>query len=169
MGDRPRVGELEIEQDLDVQRREWRAEHVGWVVILLILVAAVAGLFGDGPLSRAEAASADGALHARYDRMERHGAPASITVEVRRAAMPGERFRLAVGQRFLGTVSLDGIDPAPARAFGDTSWAVYEFERPPRDDARIVFRFEPRELWTTDVAFALESRAPLRFRQFVFP
>lgn len=50
-----RVGELEIEEDLDFQRRMWRLQQIGWALLVLVVVAALLGLFGKGPLSRAVA------------------------------------------------------------------------------------------------------------------
>ncbi len=44
----PRVGDLDIEQDLDFERRQWHVQRVGWVVFLLILLAAFVGLLGTG-------------------------------------------------------------------------------------------------------------------------
>jgi hypothetical protein len=46
-----RAGDLEVEQDLDFQQRTWALERAGWIVMLLIIAAALAGFFGGGPLS----------------------------------------------------------------------------------------------------------------------
>lgn len=50
-GEVHRVGDLEIEEDLDHQRRCWKLERASWAVMALVLLAAMAGLFGSGPLS----------------------------------------------------------------------------------------------------------------------
>ncbi len=44
----PRVGDLQINQDLDYQRREWTIQRVGWVVIGLIVCAAAPWASGPG-------------------------------------------------------------------------------------------------------------------------
>ncbi len=46
-----RVGDLEVAQDRTFQRRSWTIQRVGWVVMLLVAAAALAGLTGSGPLS----------------------------------------------------------------------------------------------------------------------
>ena len=51
MTDLVRVGDLQIHQDLCQERREWKIQRVGWLLMALMLVAALAGLLGPGPLS----------------------------------------------------------------------------------------------------------------------
>jgi len=38
------------ESDHRFHRNEWRLQRIGWVLVALFLVLAVAGLFGNGPL-----------------------------------------------------------------------------------------------------------------------
>lgn len=59
-------------QNLEYQHREWAVQH-GWVVIAVLILAALAGLAGDGPLSHASIRSADGTLIAGYERIARAG------------------------------------------------------------------------------------------------
>ena len=72
---------LQIEEDRAHQRREWRIERVGWVLMAGLLLAGLLGLLGDGPLSRATAGSA-GALSVEYDRLQRAAAPYEYRFEV---------------------------------------------------------------------------------------
>ena len=51
MSDLRRIGDLDLNQDLDHEARESRAQSIGWAVIAVLLVAALAGLFGGGALS----------------------------------------------------------------------------------------------------------------------
>ncbi|HEU4345558.1 MAG TPA: hypothetical protein VFU31_28750, partial [Candidatus Binatia bacterium] len=44
---------LEIEEDLRFQERAWVVQRVGWGVMLLVIVATAAGMFGEGALSSA--------------------------------------------------------------------------------------------------------------------
>lgn len=48
---------LEIEEDLRLQHRLWTAERVGWLMVGVLVLAALAGLFGTGPLSLSSVAS----------------------------------------------------------------------------------------------------------------
>lgn len=55
-----RVGDLEVPQDLGFQRRACTFERIGWVAMTLVLLAAIVGVWGEGPLAQAEAVSRDG-------------------------------------------------------------------------------------------------------------
>ena len=84
--------ELEFEQDLSFQRREWSIQRAGWLVMATIVIAGLIGLFGAGPLSSANAEA--GPLQLQYSRFERRHAPS----ELDRVAKPS-RVRLTRGQR----------------------------------------------------------------------
>ena len=56
----PRVSnEIEVGEDLKFQRKWWRFENFAWILFTLIIVLDVAGLFGRGPIAKAERRSAD--------------------------------------------------------------------------------------------------------------
>ena len=54
-----RIGDLDIAQDIRSLNRAWKVQRAGWIVIALLLLAALAGLFGSGPVgdAREEAAA----------------------------------------------------------------------------------------------------------------
>src|SRR5919106_6001727 len=73
---------LQIDQDLAYQQREWLVERVGWIVMLLLIVAAAAGIFGNGVLSRASVS--DGKqLRIEYERFAHYLTPTSLKVHMR--------------------------------------------------------------------------------------
>ena len=43
-----RAGDLEIVEDLSFQRREWRVQRGGWVVMAVLILLALLGLTGRG-------------------------------------------------------------------------------------------------------------------------
>ncbi len=46
-----RIGDLELNENLRFQKRESKAPKAGSILFVLIIIAALAGLFGAGPLS----------------------------------------------------------------------------------------------------------------------
>jgi hypothetical protein len=48
-----RSSQLQIDEDLAFQRREWKIQRVGWGAMALVIIAALLGVFGTGPLSNA--------------------------------------------------------------------------------------------------------------------
>jgi hypothetical protein len=57
-----------VQEDMPMQQRVWRFERVGWYVLVAIVLLALAGLFGNGPLSDAEVVSQDGRVRVEYQR-----------------------------------------------------------------------------------------------------
>ena len=55
--------EVEVGEDLDFQRKWWRFENFAWVIFSLIIVLDLCGVFGRGPVAKAE--RRDGGWHDR--------------------------------------------------------------------------------------------------------
>ena len=104
-----RVGDLELGQDLPFQRRTWLVQRVGWGVVLLLLLAAAAGLLGRGPLSEKTARSADGALGVRYGRFVRHRAPTTVQLQLAPDVADQGQVRLWLDLRYLEGVTIENI------------------------------------------------------------
>ncbi|MEF2278048.1 hypothetical protein V3W47_07025 [Deinococcus sp. YIM 134068] len=98
-----------IEGEFDFQQREWRAERVGWGVIGLLLLLALAGLFGGGPLSRAGVSS--GRLTLDAPRFERATRPSDLTVGLPLSAEG--TGRLWIANDTLRAVRVQDIAPPP--------------------------------------------------------
>lgn len=67
------TGALEIEQARRFQWREWQTLRVGRFLLLAVLVLAVIGLFGAGPIS-STSSSTDGALEVDIQHLGRRTA-----------------------------------------------------------------------------------------------
>src|SRR5262249_33260243 len=57
-----------IQEDMEFQRRSWLVQRTSWIIMALVLVAALAGLFFHGPLSHTTARNADGSVAVEYER-----------------------------------------------------------------------------------------------------
>jgi hypothetical protein len=82
MSDVGEGGGLQIEQDLEYQQRAWTVQRVGRVMMALAVLAALAGLLGPGPLSRASAGATGDPLRLEYERFLRFQTPTSPSIEL---------------------------------------------------------------------------------------
>ena len=157
-----------IEEDLPYQRRAWVIERIGWSLMAAVLVAAVAGVFGRGPLSQAQANLSDGSLTLDYDRVVRFQAPAELRIRLRASPSAGEAV-LALSHVYLMAVSVDEIQPPPAQVRRQGEGVAYYF--PVEGSAReieVVFRLKPETIGTLSGTVSAGSR-PVQFKQFVLP
>lgn len=163
-------GSPEIEENMAVQRRTWVAERVGWVVMGLLVLAALAGLFAKGPLSSAEARDAEGLLAVTYDRFLRYRAPATIRLDLAAAAVTGDRVSIRVDDAFLSSFGIQEIAPEPSGMALDGAAAVLDFDVAARGrPVTIRFSVMPERVGPTRAEIALAGAAPVRFATFTYP
>ena len=165
-----RIGDLEINQDLNFEKRSWKVERVAWVVAALILVAALLGFLGPGLLGKATAASPDKSISLDYYRMERFQAPAEWRLQIDgKLAKQGE-LRLWVHRRFLEVIGNLQIAPEPESVEIQDERFVYAFKAvkaPPI--IKIFFRFEPNKIGKTPAHVGVVDGPAVEFSQFYLP
>ncbi len=161
---------LEFPEGHGVSRAEERFHKLGWIVFAGLLLAALAGLLGPGPLS-SRIASADPALSVEYQRFLRNHAPSDLRIRV---APPtgADSIRLLVGNAFLEATEPTGVTPIPEAVEVTPEGHVFVFEAPELGsrEALILYRFQPDAAFSdVPVRTALEGGPEVRFSQFVYP
>jgi hypothetical protein len=120
------AGDLQIDEDHTHQRQQWVVERVGRGVLALLIVAALAGLFGSGPLSHAVTEVPD-LLRVEYQRFTRYEDPETLVLRVGPAATASGRVRVSLSRDFLDKVKIDSVVPAPEISEGAEDRVVYTF------------------------------------------
>jgi hypothetical protein len=161
---------IEIDRDIEFQRRSWQVQRIAWVLMLVIVVAAVLGAFGNGPLSSAHAGDAS-RLSVDYERFVRFVSPEKVTFHIARAAIqPGSSVELWVDREWLARHDVKAIVPEPSETRVTPDRLIYRFSV---DSAGFPFRIE-LDLETMAVG-ALHGKAGLTdgstvlFNQFAYP
>jgi hypothetical protein len=165
-----KIGELEIGQDLKFQRRSWGVERAGWIIGAFILFAALLGLFGPGPLSKARAASPDRRLSVEYHKLEHYRAPVHLRIDIDSNAASNGQIQLWINRDYVEALDMEHIDPEPESVEINEERLVYLFkaQRPPAT-SKILFRFEPNKFGKTFARVGLVNGPELQFTQFYFP
>ena len=165
-----RHGDLQLDQDLDFQRREWRAQRIGRIALTAIIVAALAGVFGGGPVAHARAGTSDGRLSVRYERIARHGAPAPIRVHVVPAAAGDSAVAIWLDADYAQGLVMRGISPEPVESRLGDGRIIYRFQvADPSRAVDIVFQVDASRLWSRRGAVGLVAGDSIHFSQFVLP
>ncbi|MFP5362307.1 MAG: hypothetical protein ACLGI5_06225 [Thermoleophilia bacterium] len=162
MAETGRVGDLEIAQDLGYERRALRLRNAFAVVWGLILVAALLGVFGTGPLSSAR--TSDGPLQVEYERFTRFG----TTTELSIAPGGGEgTTNVAISRPYLHDLVINDIQPQPAGATVLPDRIVYSFDMQPPAEIKFFSTF--REIGRQTATIWGPDGRRLSYAQFVYP
>jgi hypothetical protein len=108
--------EVAVGEDLDFQRKWWRFENAAWVFFTLIIVLDLAGLFGRGPIAKAERRTADGTIDVKYERIERTDSPSIMTIAFGPSAIQDGKIQLYISNSLVKSLGTQRVVPAP----GDT-------------------------------------------------
>jgi hypothetical protein len=165
-----RVGGLEIEQDHDFQRLYWRLQRVGWMILPLVLVAALLGLFGSGPLAHATVGAPGAPLRIEFDRLGRFEAPTTLTAFLRPSARRTGEAILHLDQGFSDHFQIESVQPTPGRTEAGPGHSVYAFRvTGPDEPVRVTFRVRPERIGPLTARAREEGGSWLAFTQFVYP
>jgi hypothetical protein len=167
--------ELEVEQDLDFQRRDWAFERAGWLFMLLVVLAAALGTFGGGPLSGRTAVTPDSSTRVEYQRFERQGAPSSLTIHARRLTANDSSVVVWLANEFVAGVRITEIVPQPTKESSSRERTYYEVALATEADAaEVTVHFTPeragvRRLDIGSGGAGGGAGQALRLSQFVYP
>jgi hypothetical protein len=168
VGEPHRVGLIEVDQDLDHARSLWRVQRAGWVVMLLIVLGAVLGLFGHGPLAEGQART--GGFIMDYDRFARHGATSSLQAEASPQTLRGDTLKLWLTRDYLDGVEIESVIPEPERVETRGDVVLFTFMTAERSQStRVTFNMRPDEYWSQPARAGIDGGASVSFRQFIYP
>jgi hypothetical protein len=148
-------------------RIDWIVQRFGWVLFALILIAALAGLLGPGPLTHTIEASPEGTFSVDYQILERYEAPARLKIELNGASQPEVKLRLT--KSFFDAVTIETISPPPLKVEASDGDPVYVFPASDREPNTIVLRYTPDEFGRLNFAVAVDNSALLEVRQYILP
>jgi hypothetical protein len=123
----PRIDEVAVGEDLKFQRSWWKFERVVWILFALILLLDLIGAFGRGPLAKAERRATDNSLDLQYDRIERTGTPANLTVNFGQSAIRNGKVLLYVSDNMVKELGAQRVIPSPESALLGNGGLTYSF------------------------------------------
>jgi hypothetical protein len=154
---------LEIDQNLDFQRREWRYRRIGIAVLFTFVLAALLGVTGmGGPLSRGSASDPEGRLVVEYERFVRRNARSQVRL---RLASKGGEVRIAINTAYLNDIALRSIVPRPEAVVTDGARQVLVF-RSSSPQLAVQAEIEPLVAGSLDAEVSAADGPTIRFRQW---
>jgi hypothetical protein len=148
------------------QRREWIFQRVGWVFLGLVVLAGLAGLFGNGPLSNRSLSNESATL--KFERFVRRDADTRWELELHRLASSGTvdvTIDAPLGASF-ETVS---IQPTPTSTSLSKGRWVYHFELRGEGENRVVFIVQPEHMGQHNGTITVSNAPAFSISQFAYP
>lgn len=164
MGDEQYPG-LEVDEDMDVKRWSLTGEVIEYVLLVVVILAALFGLFGSGPMSRTEARSASGTLRLEYERFQRETRPSVFRVE---SSVDSDKAAMHLGKALLEEWEVESVTPQPASTVVTEGDITYTFSAAGVRRLQVVFRLIPEKIGSTSVRFSDGTDAVVA-KVFVYP
>lgn len=153
----------ELHRDMPIQRATWKVQRIGWWVLVLMVLTGLAGLFGEGPIARTTARSANAAV--QYDRVVRRGADSLIRFDVQARR---DTVTLTLPSAYLDAVELEALQPEPVAGYGGQETYTFVFAARDRQ-ARILLKVRPRHVGPLDFAPRLDGQLVPTHSPFALP
>jgi hypothetical protein len=134
--------EVAVGEDLQFQRKWWRFENAAWAFFTLIIILDLSGLFGRGPLAKAERQTADGTIDVKYERIERTASPSMMTIQFGPSAIQDGKIHLYISDSLVKSLGTQRVIPAPQDSLVGDAGLTYTFlaSKPP---ASVDLQLEP--------------------------
>ncbi len=107
---RRKIGDLEISEDIEFQKKSWRFERVSQYLVLLLVVLALLGLFGGGPISSTTRTSQNG-LQVECPRFQRNHSSYRLKITPSAASIREGQVSIWVDQSLLHALRIENITP----------------------------------------------------------
>lgn len=165
-----RIDDLEINQDLGVQRKTWVLQRIGWGGMALIVLAALGGVFGSGPLARMDVSDDRHTFRLEYDRFGRYEGETALRLVLSPETTKTGRVTVEINRAYWAGQAVEHITPEPLVSSLGIDGFVYMFEtKAPSTPAVITFRLRPEYLGALDGRIRVNEAGPVHFHQFMFP
>jgi hypothetical protein len=144
--------------------RRWRpVQRAGRVLLGLGLIAALAGVFGTGPLANATAQAPRGAFSVDYDRFLRTAQSTELQIAARAGGHGGT---VALAQDYLNATQLGGVSPQPDSETARGGRIVLRYDGGLPD--QVELQVTPRVIGIHRATLWVDGR-PVSFRQVTWP
>ena len=159
--------DLELAEHIAFQQKEWVVQRIGWGVMLLLVIAAAAGMLGSGPISRTSSSDPEGLLSVEYQRFGRLETTGQLRVGVRGGA--GGEAEVWISNRYLRRMEIERIMPEPRGTRLEPDRQVFVFEIAGSGQGEIVFHLRPMAVGRAGGQVGLAGGPALELSQFVYP
>jgi hypothetical protein len=161
--------DLEMDEDMGFQKREWAFQRIGWAVLGIFVLGALAGFFGPGPASRTQVEQR--LLRVDYQRFAHRDAPTPVEVTYRHK-QGDTSLVLIFDSGCLANAQLEEARPEPKAVMARHAEGLsFQFDLAPEAEwTKLHFQLRPEKLGRRKCMVRVdEESVPLEFAQYVYP
>ncbi len=162
-----RVGDLELDEHIGFQRRSWRVQRIAQGVVGLVVIAALAGIFGGGGLARREAQAGRASID--YPRFLRAHSPEGIRLVLADNPEVAGTTSVAIEASFFDVFEIEQISPAPEKQWLGDNQVIFQFARTAEARAPIILQVKATRMGLRSAEITVGDQPAIRMRSFIFP
>lgn len=163
-------GNLDINQDLEFQYNAWKRQKIAWKILLLVLLSALLGLLGDGPLSDAKKGEKTDKIWVEYQRLTRFQSLTKLKINLSQDTGNQGELRINLSQEYLQNNQIQQINPLPYYVETGQKHITYVFRQiQPPQPTTITFYLQPEQIGIINAEIKLPQAKPIKFKQIVYP
>jgi hypothetical protein len=152
---------MELDDKIDMHKKGWKIQRVGWVVILALMFAAALGVFGEGVASKRQVDL--GNAQVKYDRFFRYEAEMMLQFMIREGS---DSALISFSQDYLKGFRIEQIVPGPKENYMHSGKVYYVFKG--SAPMKIVFYMVPEQAGSVNGEVGVND-ARFNLSQFIYP
>lgn len=165
-----RVGDLEVDEDIGFEKSEWRAQRIGWSLMAVVILLALLGLFGTGPISSATAGAPDGPLLVEYQRFIRHDGRTSLRVQIDEEQIVDGQVELWISSEYLEDVEIEQFSQEPDKVTHGGERVIFTFlAANPTEPVSVTFAMQPQAMGRLSAAVGIVDGPEVQLSQLSYP
>jgi hypothetical protein len=171
MAQKSQIDDLQLDQDLNFQHKEWYFQRLGWILIAFIAIAALLGVLGGpGPLSDTTVSDENGTFSLEYNRFGHLQEPFALHLHLDGEAVASSTIRIWLDQNYLQHVEVENVIPEPERVEVASDRLIYTFHTAEAGQPVVLsFYVRPQESGSLEGQIGIESGSAHDFSQFIYP
>lgn len=165
-----REPELQIDQDLNYEKRKWVVERVNWVIMSVLILAGLLGFLGNGPFSSTSATNTTASVTVDYDRFLHLQKTTTIRIHVAPEMVQEGTLRLWFDQDFLSEFKVEKIIPPPHKTEVGKHRFTFIFQVSGTEDPFLfILHVQPESPGLLKGKLGVGDLEAVQFQQLVYP
>lgn len=153
--------ELEIDESINIQKKGWVIQRIGWVLMFLFILLAAIGMFGSGAMSKAIMEGSNQKME--YQKFFRFEARMEMKFELLAAAAGST---VSFPKEYLQKFRIESVVPEPKENKTENNFVNYQFDG--NGPMSITFYLVPQSLGNIKGQVRVNEQV-YNFHQFIYP